>query len=375
MPPQQERGDVLKRTLDYWLGCPIAFSIGFIRRKRPFPKDIAHIGIIMIGAIGDALLASSIIHDLKKRFPHAHITAIVSAANRGIFDLIEGPDTVLIAPISKPWSAIQKFRQCRFDILIDTAQWPRITAIFAALSRSKFTLGFKTLGQSRHWAFDQTTQHSPRIHELDNFRSLLGSIGVSANSLPQFKADVFEPSNAPTDPPYVIFHPWASGYRSQYREWPTQNWTFIAQPILARGYRILITGGPQDQKRAELLADTIGSPQHVEILAGRSSLHQTARALLSASAVVSVNTGIMHIAALLSTPTVALHGPTDPRRWGPIGKNHIIVGPGKDSGCAYLNLGFEYPKKPPDCMSKISPNEVLQHLRRILSKARSNQPN
>lgn len=320
----------------------------------------------MVGAIGDALLSSSIIHDLKKCFPTAHITAVVSAANRGIFDLVDGPDTVLVAPIAKPWTAIHQLRTSQFDILIDTGQWPRITAILAALSRSKFTLGFKTAGQSRHWAFDQTAQHSPHCHELENFRALLRSIGITAQSLPRFKSNLFEPNNPPTTPPYVIFHPWASGYRSQYREWATSNWIAIAQPILLRGYGIIITGGPQDLARAELLANAIGKHDRVKILAGHSSLYNTARTLLSASVVVSVNTGIMHIAALLGVPTIALHGPTDPDRWGPIGDNHVVLSPGKDAGCAYLNLGFEYPKIPPDCMSKISPAYVLEHLIKLL---------
>jgi ADP-heptose:LPS heptosyltransferase len=81
---------------------------------------------------------------------------------------------------------------------------------------------------------------------------------------------------------------------------------------------------------------------------------------------VSVNTGIMHISALLERPTLALHGPTNPRRWGPLGKTAVVIGPGPECGCGYLNLGFEYPRSPPDCMARISVEEVLARLGTML---------
>jgi ADP-heptose:LPS heptosyltransferase len=82
----------------------------------------------------------------------------------------------------------------------------------------------------------------------------------------------------------------------------------------------------------------------------------------------------MHLAALLGAPLVALHGPTDPDRWGPIypGSNSeltpIILGPGRNEGGAYLSLGFEYPKNPSYLMNQISVNDVVEALRKFSIK-------
>jgi hypothetical protein len=58
-----------------------------------------------------------------------------------------------------------------------------------------------------------------------------------------------------------------------------------------------------------------------------------------AAAVISVNTGSMHVASLLNVPTIALHGPTSPLRWGPVGRRSIALVP--DGATSFLNLGFE----------------------------------
>ena len=86
---------------------------------------------------------------------------------------------------------------------------------------------------------------------------------------------------------------------------------------------------------------------------------------------VAVNTGTMHLAALLGKPLVALHGPTNPDRWGPIypgarnEQNTLILGPGFNEGGAYLNLGFEYPENPTYLMDQISVEAVVDALRKF----------
>lgn len=97
------------------------------------------------------------------------------------------------------------------------------------------------------------------------------------------------------------------------------------------------------------------------------SLRETAAILAHARLVVSVDTGVMHMAAALGAPLVALHGPTPSRRWGPIGENAMAI----DSpltGSGYLHLGWEAPRAL-RCMESIPYKLVLDTCRSALEKA------
>jgi heptosyltransferase I len=93
--------------------------------------------------------------------------------------------------------------------------------------------------------------------------------------------------------------------------------------------------------------------------AGKHSLEELADLLGAATCVVSVNTGIAHLAAAVGVPTITLNGPTAGRRWGPIGPRAVGVDSGL-AGCGYLDFGWEYKGKRRDCMQGISPDRVLQ---------------
>jgi ADP-heptose:LPS heptosyltransferase len=85
--------------------------------------------------------------------------------------------------------------------------------------------------------------------------------------------------------------------------------------------------------------------------------------------VVSVNTGIMHMADALSGSLVALHGPTNARRWGPVSTTSISL-ESPLPGAGYLDLGFEFPRQVPDCMKALSFDTVLTACRAALNHKR-----
>ncbi len=361
-----ERGNRPKRVLDLLVGSPLVALLGSLRSRRQQPSDVTSIGLMMFGAIGDTLLASAIVPDLKRAFPFARIVAFISKANRGVLELLEGYDEVVVVPITRPLTAIPLIRRHPVDLLIDIGQWARISALAARLARARFTVGFKTPGQFRHFAFDAVVEHSAAVHEIDNFRGLLRGVGLRGDSLPKFAPSLLSAIQTSAVRPYVVFHPWASGYRSEWREWALDNWVELGKLVLNWGHEIVITGGPEDAPRANALMSALSGGERVRSLAGKANLRESTIAVGRAAAVVSVNTGIMHLAALLETPMVALHGPTNARRWGPLGNSAVIVGPGPEEGGGFLNLGFEYPRVPPDCMAKISTTEVARMLKTML---------
>jgi ADP-heptose:LPS heptosyltransferase len=112
---------------------------------------------------------------------------------------------------------------------------------------------------------------------------------------------------------------------------------------------VIFTGGAQDAPATEaFLARHIPAAylekKLIRSIAGKiplPDLPDVASCLRRADAVVSVNTGIMHLAAIAGAPTISLEGPTNPLRWGPCGPKTRPLLPEKGRS-AYLYLGFEY---------------------------------
>jgi ADP-heptose:LPS heptosyltransferase len=100
------------------------------------------------------------------------------------------------------------------------------------------------------------------------------------------------------------------------------------------------------------------------IMIGRNGIGVIARVLNHAELLVSVNTGIMHLGAILGVPTVSINGPTAVHRWGPIGSRVANVTPSDGSG-GFLDLGFEYGSHAENVMEKISVDDVMREVHQL----------
>jgi len=104
---------------------------------------------------------------------------------------------------------------------------------------------------------------------------------------------------------------------------------------------------------------------NAHVFVGRDGLSSVARLLMRAELLVSVNTGIMHLGALLGTPTVSINGPTAQHRWGPVGR-YVIGVDTPDSSGGFLHLGFEFEGNPTDTMERISTEQVFKAAQVVL---------
>jgi heptosyltransferase-2 len=110
--------------------------------------------------------------------------------------------------------------------------------------------------------------------------------------------------------PIVALCPGAIG---RGKRWPTAHYAELARLLTAQGIGIWVVGGPSEAALAREIATAGGARD----LTG-PDLRNAIIALKAADAVVSNDSGLMHIAAALGTPTVALFGPTSPRLWAPL---------------------------------------------------------
>ena len=344
------RGSARLRALDETVGIGLLALVGAVRRRRPRVSAPQRIGLMKTAGIGDMILLAAIARDVIDAFPEAEVVIFAGPENRDVARLVEGARTVEL-PTAKPWATIPLLRAQRLDVLVDFGQWTRLEGLYCAFSRARWTVGFRTDGQRRHYAYDATVEHSDAVHELENYRHLIATLGVQSRSDPHFAptADVPLPPE-----PYVVFHLWPGGFRSELREWPQERWRELAREFIDRDVAVVLTGGPGDVARTDAFVGVCADlgPRLVSV-AGRYRVGQMVDVLARAQCVVSVNTGVMHLAAAVGTPTIALNGPTSSMRWGPVGPDVVCVDSDLE-GCGFLDLGFEYDGRRTDCMAGIS---------------------
>ena len=212
--------------------------------------------------------------------------------------------------MARPLATIPSIRSCRLDAILDFTPWPRLTAFYCAVSKAKLRVGFRAPGQYRHWNYDLVADHSHTCHELENYRSLLRVLHMNPSRRCAGVSVPLPTARNSGAGPRIVFHPWASGDLASLREWPQERWVELARRLDLPGATVVITGGPRDVDRCMALrgnrllarwnsasAETFCGP--VRPAACGRPLFQSVESI-----VISVNTGIMHLAAIVGAPGI-----------------------------------------------------------------------
>ena len=145
------------------------------------------------------------------------------------------------------------------------------------------------------------------------------------------------------------------------KRWPPERFGALAAELLARELAIAIAIGPGEEE----LARTVSAAAGVPLPMLGSDLDPVGLAALAASSrlVVANDSGAMHLAAAVGTPVVALFGPTDPGRTGPVGSPSIVLD-------RYVFCSPCYLKECPyahECMTGITVERVLGAVEKLLA--------
>lgn len=363
-----QRGKIKNRLLDYWLGIPLLNLLAILMRagrQRSWPKGIQRIGLICSPALGDTLLFSAVAQDIQSQYPDVELIHFCMKQNLAAAQLIPWSARRVILDLTKPFECIRQMRSERLDVLLDFTSWQRLTAFYTLMSGSRFTAGFRSAGQHRGRGYDLAIEHRSDRHEVDNFRAMLVALRIPVGAMPRVSIPSLSQEPLADRQDIVVFHPWASGTRSWLREWPEDYWITLAQRLSGSETTFVVTGAPGDMVRAEPFVERLRAAGVDAItFAGKDGFNSLAYLLERARIVVSVNTGVMHLAAVLGARTVSINGPNRNGRWGPVGRHAVgVEAPGGD--CGYLHLGFEFDNQATDCMERIVPEMVLAAVKAV----------
>ena len=138
------------------------------------------------------------------------------------------------------------------------------------------------------------------------------------------------------------------------KQWPVTHYAELANHYLAKGWQVWQLGSDKDVVSCQELDAITG--HKTRVLAGKTSLPQAVDLMSFASLVVANDSGLMHIAAALQKPLVAVYGSTDPGHTPPLSKNHKIARLALDCSPCFER---ECPLTHLNCLRDLSPDQVI----------------
>jgi heptosyltransferase I len=151
------------------------------------------------------------------------------------------------------------------------------------------------------------------------------------------------------------------------RRWSPQNFGKLARLLHGQGYSIMLVGGPGDRAAAAIVREAC--PVALD-LTGRTTLGEAGALLQAARAVVVNDCGLMHLAAAVGTPVIALFGPTHPEEKRPLSVGSIALWPGEKLECAPCYHDGDFPVcNDRRCLGRITPKQVLAAVEKALAES------
>lgn len=337
------------------------------------PATLQRFLVIRPGGIGDAVLLIPFLLAVRTRFPQAEITVLAERRNGGVFNLCPQIDHLLL--YDRP-SELFKAIFGGYDLVIDTEQWHRLSAVVARLTSAPVLLGYATNERSK--MFTHSVCYSHDDYEAESFSHLLAPLGMGPVQIPERfltmadaavsnAAELLQPL---AGKPFVALFPGAS---IPERRWGAERFRQLAELLSGQGFATVVVGGGEDREQGEMIVSG-GAGLN---LAGRTSLPETAAVIEQSALLVSGDSGILHIAVGLGKPTVSLFGPGRARKWAPKGERHRVIN--KALPCSPCTTFGTTPACPiqAQCMTEIKVGEVLAAVAMLLGSAgaiRSKQP-
>jgi lipopolysaccharide heptosyltransferase II len=140
------------------------------------------------------------------------------------------------------------------------------------------------------------------------------------------------------------------------KRWPAEHFAALAQMLAARGAQVWVLGSAKERELGAVIA---GEHRHVHNLCGRTELVEVVDLLALARAAVSNDSGLMHVAAAVGVPLVAIYGSSDPRHTPPLAADAQLVYRGLSCSPCFAR---ECPLGHLDCLRGISPQAVFERL-------------
>lgn len=342
------------------------------------PKNIL---IVRTDRIGDVVLSLPLASILKKHFPECRISFLLREYTKSLAENNRFIDEVIVLSCTNNRKAIWRNAaqlKNKYDACI--VAYPTFSiALILFLSRIKLRIAtgyrwysflfnskiyeHRKFGERNELEYNVRLLQKLGIEEKVNFKNVLFGINPSKNSEGKVLNDLRE-LGVSFSKPIIVVHPGTGGSAVDL---PVEKLREIVSVLSLGNYEILITGSGSEKELCESLVVS----KRIINTAGRYNLSELIALLNNADLLLANSTGPIHIAAALGKYVIGFYpkiAACSQKRWGPYTDKKVIFSPLIDcrdcspKQCLKLN-----------CMDSISPDEVIESAKNILSRISEEQ--
>ncbi len=306
--------------------------------------DLSRILVIRYGRLGDLVLLIPALSALRRRFPSAHISALVDQRYAPVLEMCSAVDRVIpadrIGMRDSPWwsaarSALrsaEELRKARYDLVVDFHGFPE-TNLLAWYSRARWRIGLKRTEPSYlPFCFNlDPVLEDQNLHVADRFHSLLEPMGVGSGrrdirlevpSENRIKVEQFLRKKGLDECSYLIGM--NLGASAAEKMWPASSFAALADKLASRlDLGVLFLCGPGEEDLLQQVESSLGTDRYA--LAGRLGLKDLAAVISRCHLLVSNDSGPMHFGPALGVPTLGLFSLSSPLHYRPLGDRSRVV--------------------------------------------------
>src|SRR5436190_14365587 len=323
--------------------------------------------------IGDFVRGHTVVRILKQRWPNRPIDLLTTSLCAPLADYMPGVRSGIVwdlprsrLAVAKQWALAAQLRSRNYGTaLMLPRTWK--SAIAPALAGIPERVGFvgeARFGMINNWRWGEKAL--PRFIDknaalaLPDGAALPSEWPVPQLNVPPEEVGRWRQANGLGTGPAIALAPGSVG--------ASKRWTYYgeaARLLAERGLDVWVVGGPGEKALAQEIVAAGGA--RVRDLTG-ADLRNGILAMAAADVAISNDSGLMHIAAAIGTPTIGIFGPTDPRHWAPLNGLAATVRTKTTVPCPPCHRPV-CTMNDHRCMRDIPATDVVETVQRVLSEA------
>ena len=268
--------------------------------------------------MGDCLLLTSPVSALKREFPEFRVSVLVEKRWAACFE--NNPDFDDVLSVRSKLSAAGTLLTRRFDVILNL-HGGSTSLVYSCLAWGK-RVGAEHYRYARLY-HGLVPAPDPAVHTVTSTMSTFRWMGVRREKAPPLRYEVQaseleEMKRKFGGRPYVVIHPAAL---MDTKRWAPERFAQVARKLRDREFTVVLTCGPGEELVVGEVAKQVPSTTMMLGL----TIPKLAALIRGARLYIGNDSGPMHLAAAVGTPTVAIWGSSDSRRWRPWSVEHRLV--------------------------------------------------